>query len=387
MAMGTDGMKILVVDDLLENRLLLRALLGKEHQVIEAENGQQAVDRYRDAQPDLVLMDVKMPVMDGIAATKMIRSLKSDKWVPIFMVSALDDESSIVSGLHAGADDYLTKPVNHAILKAKLVSVIRALKMQAQIIDGCGELKAYRQQNEKEQAFAHVVFNKLLSQSELEGDYVQSWIRPASRFSGDLMCIEWVGNDSLYFILADSTGHGLSAALPTLMVNQIFRTMAKKSISIAEMAREVNLRLQKVLPVGHFVALGLGVIDFNERSIEIWNGGLPDIQVFSNRGQILATFKSEHVFAGVLGDGDFDDTTVKWSWPQDCELVLYSDGAIDACDSEGRFFSESRILQVLADADFGRRNQSLRNEIENFIDPGIEHDDISCLAIQCKAML
>jgi len=184
-------------------------------------------------------------------------------------------------------------------------------------------------------------------------------------------------------MLADSTGHGLSAALPTLIVNQIFRTMAKKAIGIAEMARETNFRLQKVLPVGHFVALALGVVDFEERSIEVWNGGLPAIRVFDNQGQNLATFKSEHVFAGVMRDEDFDDTTVTWQWSQACELVLYSDGAIDACNAEGRFFGEAKIVQVLTDAAFGKRSAALRYELESFVDPGVEHDDISCLTIQC----
>lgn len=364
-------MKILVVEDVVANRLLLTKILGTEHQVVEAENGQQAIERYLEVQPDLVLMDVKMPVMDGITATRMIRAMRSEKWVPIFMLSALDDETSIVEGLEAGADDYLTKPINRTILKAKLSSAIRSLDMQSRMIS--------------EQTFAQAVFTRLLNQSQLDGKKVQVWSKSVGRFSGDLVCVERANDQRLYFMLADSTGHGLSAALPTLIVNQIFRTMAKKTIGIPEIAREMNLRLETVLPVGHFVALGLGMVDFERCSIEIWNGGLPDIEVFDTHGDVLHAFKSMHVFAGVMHDENFDDTAESWQWSQDCELLAFSDGLMEACNARGEMFGETRKADVIANARLGKRIDALQVAMDHFIDARIEHDDITCLSIRCTA--
>ncbi len=122
--------KVLVVDDTATNRQILQVFLKKlGFLVITAEDGAQAVDKFQTEQPDLILMDVMMPVMDGYEATRKIKQLSS-RWVPIVFLSALDKEENLVSGLDAGGDDYLSKPVNFVILDAKLRSLIRSLDLQ-----------------------------------------------------------------------------------------------------------------------------------------------------------------------------------------------------------------------------------------------------------------
>lgn len=123
------GIKVLVVDDTLVNRLILQKYLTqKGAEVFAVEDGQQAVDKYRQAQPDIVLMDVMMPVMDGYEATRQIKKLAGDYWVPVIFLSALDQEKNLVEGLEAGGDDFLYKPVNFVVFEAKLRSVLRSLK-------------------------------------------------------------------------------------------------------------------------------------------------------------------------------------------------------------------------------------------------------------------
>lgn len=130
MAEGVQQFKVLVVDDTATNRQILQVFLKKlGFHVITAEDGAQAVEKFQSEHPDLILMDVMMPVMDGYEATRRIKQL-SPRWVPIVFLSALDKEENLVAGLDAGGDDYLSKPVNFVILDAKLRSLIRSLDLQ-----------------------------------------------------------------------------------------------------------------------------------------------------------------------------------------------------------------------------------------------------------------
>ena len=124
-------LKVLVVDDTETNRMILTVFLRRlGHNVVLAEDGAQAVAAFEREAPDLVLMDVMMPVMDGYEATRRIKALAGEHWVPVLFVSALDNEESLVAGLDAGGDDYLPKPVNYVVLDAKLRATTRTLLMQ-----------------------------------------------------------------------------------------------------------------------------------------------------------------------------------------------------------------------------------------------------------------
>lgn len=125
------GMTILVVDDMATNRQVLQLFLTKQGcHVLVAGDGQQAVDICRQEKPDLVLMDVMMPIMDGYEATRRIKAEHTDRWLPVVFLSALDKEENLVAGLEAGGDDYLPKPINLVVLHAKLRSLARTLRLQ-----------------------------------------------------------------------------------------------------------------------------------------------------------------------------------------------------------------------------------------------------------------
>ena len=125
------GLTVLVVDDMATNRQVLQIFLTKQGcQVLTANDGQQAVDVCRSGQPDLVLMDVMMPIMDGHEATRRIKAEHTGRWLPIVFLSALDKEEDLVAGLEAGGDDYLAKPINLVVLNAKLRSLARTIRAQ-----------------------------------------------------------------------------------------------------------------------------------------------------------------------------------------------------------------------------------------------------------------
>ncbi len=118
--------RVLVVDDILANVKLLEAKLTAEYfEVLTALNGQDALDIIEKDQPDIVLLDVMMPGMDGFEVCQKIKSNPNTTHIPVVMVTALDQPSDRVAGIEAGADDFLTKPVNDVALMARVRSLVR----------------------------------------------------------------------------------------------------------------------------------------------------------------------------------------------------------------------------------------------------------------------
>lgn len=137
-------MKILVCDDSSINRQLIGAYLKKmDHSAIFANDGKQAIELFNESSPDLVLIDVEMPEMDGYEATRAIRRSSNEysQWTPIIFLSSHIDDESIVKGIDAGGDDYLTKPVSEAVLKAKIHAMKRLVLMRENLIDLGKELQ------------------------------------------------------------------------------------------------------------------------------------------------------------------------------------------------------------------------------------------------------
>ena len=354
------------------------------HVVVLAEHGRQAIELCASEKPDMVLMDIRMPVMNGLEAIAAIRQQLVDNWIPIIAVSALNDSDDIVSGLQAGADDYLSKPIEQNILRAKICSVERTLTLQRRIVSDSEQLQRYREQNEHERDLLHAIFSRLIKLNDLKDNCLQYWLTPAQRFSGDLICAKRIDADQMCFMLADSTGHGLAAALPTVIVNQVFQGMTKKALPIAEIAREINHHLHSQLPVGHFVALTLGIVDKSQCRIDIWNGGLPSALVLDEDGRVLHSFDSIHPSSGILLDENFDDSCETWHWKGSCELFVYSDGITEARNAEQQILGSQCLRDILLHTKHGERVNAVRQALQHFIGDEDEQDDMSCLAICCS---
>src|SRR5215216_6826007 len=126
--------RILVVDDHEDNIELLRARLeARGYEVFGANDGQAALDQVESVCPDLILLDVMMPRMDGMEVVRRLKSNKSLPFIPVIMQTALDSTENKVEGLDAGADDYITKPINFAELEARVNSLLRIKTLQSDL--------------------------------------------------------------------------------------------------------------------------------------------------------------------------------------------------------------------------------------------------------------
>jgi adenylate cyclase len=136
--------RILIVDDNETNRCLLAARLGAEgYQIVEAKDGEKALEIVQEIAPDVVLLDVMMPKIDGFEVCRRLKGNTTFGFVPIIMVTARTDSQDVVTGLNAGADEYLTKPVDHAALVARVRSMLRIKELHDRVEAQAAELAAW----------------------------------------------------------------------------------------------------------------------------------------------------------------------------------------------------------------------------------------------------
>jgi adenylate cyclase len=136
--------RILIVDDNETNRCLLATRLGAEgYETTEAENGERALAVAREVVPDVVLLDVMMPKIDGFEVCRRLKGDSTLGFVPIIMVTARTDSKDVVTGLNAGADEYLTKPLDHAALVARVRSMLRIKELHDRVETQAAELASW----------------------------------------------------------------------------------------------------------------------------------------------------------------------------------------------------------------------------------------------------
>lgn len=137
-------MKVLIIDDSESTLQLLTKYVQKAgHQVITASNGREGLHAFHRSQPDLILLDVNMPTMDGYECARRIRqSCREDNlWIPIIFLSALINDEAVVKGIESGGDDYLLKPISQAVLEAKLMAMKRIANMRRDLEEASEQLR------------------------------------------------------------------------------------------------------------------------------------------------------------------------------------------------------------------------------------------------------
>ena len=139
--------RILAVDDMPTNLEILRVRLEAQgYEVITAEDGEQALTKARELEPDLVLLDIMMPKLDGIAVLKQLKQDAMLRFVPVILVTAKSDIRDVVSGLDSGGDEYLTKPFEHAALTARVRSLLRVKELHDTVQHQATKLKEQTEQ-------------------------------------------------------------------------------------------------------------------------------------------------------------------------------------------------------------------------------------------------
>ncbi|AUH50042.1 hypothetical protein CXB49_04010 [Chromobacterium sp. ATCC 53434] len=373
---------ILLVEDSATNRYFIEQFVMElGYRCVSAKNGREAVEYCRDTTPDLILMDVIMPEMDGLQATAELRRMFGEHWVPIIFLTSLNELESVVEGLKAGGDDYLAKPVSFDLLSAKIQVFLRIAEMQNQINQDAIRLEKYYRENEMEQQLALELMERLIHQRASMPAHIWQYLNPAANFNGDLIIVSQPPSGGEHIMLADCTGHGLTAAISALPAIDCFYEMTHAGCAMTEIARGVNQKLHRLLPGGRFVAASLIEIAPAGDEIRIWNGGVPCVLLFDERGDLVARCPSHHPPLGILPQEAFDDAVQVLPWRAGQALVVSSDGITEAKDGGGAMFGLPGVEAAVRAGWPDRIGDAVLEAVKAHMLGGAASDDVSLLVV------
>lgn len=376
----------LVVEDSPVQAEYLCAILEAEgHVALHAADGLAALEIYQRERPDVVLLDYAMPGMDGRETALRLRLLDPARWVPIWFVTGNEDITEIADAIAAGADAYIPKPVNVAILKAHLSNAARYTAIQHQMKAQNAELNAYFEVSEEENRAARDMMKRLLPIQTEHGAVLRTWNSPAFKFSGDIVMAERSPDGSLKILLADGVGHGLTAALNVLPLGRAFQAMAQKGFGLQALVTELNHTIRRDLPSHRFVAATLISVDCIEDRIEVWNGGNPPCLMFDADGTIIKSWPSLHLPLGVLPSNEIDPHPEFEPFRADAQIFVCSDGLSEAACCQGTQFGGSGIGAAVAGVMPDARFEAIKIAVVEHLAGHSATDDITYALIDCAA--
>lgn len=339
-------LKVLVVDDDAVARRLIVANLRARYDIIEAGDGLEAVEKFGTFRPDVVVMDVEMPRASGSEAAAAMRLLCGKRYVPILLVSSMDEMSVVVSSLSNGADDFLPKPFNPRLFESKLQVFLRLREMQERLVEQNEELSRFRTETEAEQRLAQEVFTRLLQRSAFDDSRVGVATSPLGVLSGDLVAAARLADGRFRWMLADVAGHGLSGALGTLPIVTLFNATCERGESLELFVRHLNAELKALLPPTLFCASAVLELDPTRTKLSVMNAGLPDVLILSSSE--CRAVSSSTLPLGITRGAAFDPRVSQWPVTAGDTVWTMSDGVVEASSRDGTLFGVARVTEALA---------------------------------------
>jgi phosphoserine phosphatase RsbU/P len=318
---------ILIVDDKEDNReLLSRHLPPLGYSVQMADNGQHALESVAATPPDVILLDILMPGLDGVEVLGRLKADPATAHIPVIMLSALDDEQGIARCIEMGAEDYLAKPFNPVFLRARL--------------GACMEKKRLRDREKAalEKLFAQLAeaarYVESLLPAFLSGTVTTEWcFQPSAELGGDAFGYHWLDSDHLAIYLLDVCGHGVGAALLSVAVLNALRNETLPGIHFSRPA-EVLAALNRTFPMksqnDQFFTMWYGVYCPSKRELAFASGGHPPAILLvpgpGGKPQVVP-LSTQGLTVGLREEARF--MTATHQVPPGTRLMVFSDGVYE----------------------------------------------------------
>ena len=332
--------RILIVDDAKANVDILVEALKGEYKLGVALDGASALRQIEKNVPDLVLLDIVMPDLDGYEVCRRLRADERTRDVPVIFLSSLEDVRNKAQGFEVGGNDYLTKPFEVLEIKARVRSLLRA-KAYA---DAVREAMA-RDLRIAQEIQMGILPANLGGVTRGTGLDVHAAIVPAREVGGDLYEVLRAAEDRVVVALGDVSGKGIPAALFMAVTVTILRTLARQIAEPDEILRRLNDELAEQNPRGMFVTLQCLVFDLKHQRVSCASAGHHQLVVLSTGQMPQLAFHSSGRPAGLLPVNSVTCETRALT-PGDT-FVLFSDGVSEAMDLVEDFYGEERLLATL----------------------------------------
>lgn len=368
-------MKILLAqNDATDIEMIGTLLLSSGHEFISVNNGGEVLNAMRE-NPDMVMMDANLSAVSGYECCRLIKRNEKDRHKPVVLLMPRQDATAWARFAECGADDFLELPLHAQVIKAK----IRLLQHVNELYR---RLDSSRRHTEQELRLAKHLFDSITKRQPKDIEFLHFWGLSAGHFCGDLFIFERTPENHLHVFLGDFTGHGLAAAMGALPVSDIFFAMTRNGCEIQQIVEVANSKLYEIMPSGKFCAAIFMRLAADYSTLEIWNGGMPSVLLVDRQNKLAGKCESHHLPLGVVDSAEFDSRFTQYELSGIHSVVLCSDGLVEAENSLGEYYGESRLAQVIASES---RERNLFNKIKSstlsFLEGLEPHDDVSLAVI------
>ncbi len=381
--------RLLVVDDNEDNRYTLTMMLNIEgyDDVAVAEDGAKALDLLKSQAFDLVLLDVMMPRVNGYEVLAELKKVGSLRDLPVLMISAVTELDSVVRCIELGAVDYLPKPFNPVLLKARIAACLEKKRLRDALLAHTARMESeLAVARDLQMSMVPRTFPAPTPQCPID---IHALMQPAREVGGDLYDFFRLDDGRLAFLLGDVSDKGVPAALfmartknLVRLITELARGENRSILSPGEIMTRVNRELCTDNATLMFVTMFLGVIDAAGRRLELCNAGHNDPYCLGREGvRTIATRKG--IPLGIKLDTCYE--TTRMPIEEGDTLFVFSDGVTDATNRDQEPFSEARLETALG----GLLGTGAQNVVSGVADAVLQYameqpqaDDITMLAVR-----
>jgi sigma-B regulation protein RsbU (phosphoserine phosphatase) len=344
-----------------------------------ANDGREALELLRSHSFDLVLLDIMMPQMDGYQVLEHLKGDAALRHLPVIMISAVDEIESVIRCIELGAEDYLPKPFNATLLRARVGASLEKKRLRDEVRSSLDRL-------EHELNVARVLQLSMVPTDipVPSAEYplsVYATLQPARQVGGDLYDCFWIAPGRLCLVVADVSDKGASAALYMARTKTALRLLAAGAPDAAELVARVNEHLCQDNLHTMFVTIFLCLIDARTGEVEWCNAGHNPPYLIAPDGAITQLPLGRALPAGV--DSTFTGVLETAQLAPGGSLFLFTDGVTEAVNAAKEFFGEDRLeasLRPFAGQAPEVMVLAVLQEVRAFAGAAPPSDDIAMLA-------
>ena len=384
--------KILAVDDEVDIlQLIEMTLISDGFEVITASNGIEALEKARIHMPDLILLDLMMPEMDGFEVIENLKQAPEMRDIPVVMLTARAQAHERIEGLSAGADDYIVKPFELEELRLRIESILAHTRKTKYINPLIGALGDWFTEDGVEQFAEHLrtasaIQQHLLPQLEpkLAGFDISGLLESSMSISGDFYDFIPLEDNRLGIVIADVRGKGIPAALLMVMIRTSLRLVCREDISPSSVLKRVNDLLVIDTAPDFFATIVYGILDPKSMTFTYSNAG--HCYPMLLRGDKIEELQTGGMILGCFGFAEFETETIELESGN--KILFYTDGLTEAeFEAEGEFYGEERLEQVFkknSNLPADELCKKIREDLFGFCGTNQQKDDITIVAIKAS---
>jgi len=366
---------ILIVDDNPANvEILQMRLLANDYDIITATDGEMGLALVGEKHPDLILLDIMMPKMDGLEVCRRLKGDPSLPFMPIILVTAKSESEDVVAGLEAGGDEYLTKPVDHAALVARVKSMLRIKLLHDTVLEQSSQLKIQLKTATKIQSLFWPEIPELEA-----GGHIWAVSVPATYVGGDLYDVIPMPDGSLLAYVADVSDKGVPAALIMAALSTKIRSEAQTQVEVDKLLESINNSLYDLISEeGFFATIVLVKYWPASGKMQLALGGhLQPLWIVS--GGIGNLPQLNGISLGIMPNVLFEKREIMLSPGE--SVLLFTDGVIEAENEDKELFGNNRLVRYIKDNKGSPRGKGLLDEIRIWRGNANVNDDLTLLEI------